>query len=116
MRRQQNPAPSPSVTVEDDGLSIRGFAMLALSAGSLLVCIAVAVAIWQVSTGIKWALLILATGSSVQMILVGLGIYRRHELAGRAGLIEAQGRADANRVSAQAEMLVARHTHRARGE
>ena len=116
MKRQPNPAPSQAITVEDDGLSIRGFAMLALSAGSLLVCIAVAVAIWQVSTGIKWALLILATGSSVQMILVGLGIYRRHELAGRAGLIEAQGRADANRVSAQAEMLVARHTRRMIGE
>jgi len=111
MKRNTGPAPLPGVTIEDDGLSVRGFAMLALSAGTLILSIAIAVAIWRISAGIKWALILLASGSAAEMAFVGLGIYRRHELAGRAQLVEAQGRADEARARGQAQVLAARLSH-----
>ena len=97
-----------AVTIEDDGLSVRGFAMLALSAGTLIVCVALAVAVWKVATGIQWALIIIAGGSAAQMALTGLGVYRRQELAGRAQLESAKGNADAERARGQAALLAAR--------
>jgi len=85
--------------------------MLALSSGTLVLCIALAVAIWKVATGIQWALVILASGSAVQMACVGAGIYRRHTLAGLAQLEDARGRARASEIVAQARLRAARYLH-----
>jgi len=97
-----------NVVIEDDGLNSREMVVLAVAASTLVVSIAVAIAIWRIATGIMWAMIVLSVGSASQMVLIGAGIYQRHRLTGRALLTDAQGRADAARLEARARIAAER--------
>jgi len=111
-RNQDRTPPPGTVVVEDDTLTPRQFIMLILSAGALVVSVGVAIAVWKVATGIKWALVILAVGSAGQMLFMGAGVFWRQVLGGRAQLVQAQGMADAARIRAQNQVTIARITKR----
>lgn len=92
----------------DDSISSRELALLGTASGTLVVSVAVAVAVWKISTGVMWALIILSIGSAVEMVCIGIGIYHRHRLAGQAQLVEAEGRAKAGVIDAKSRLIAAR--------
>jgi hypothetical protein len=100
----------PAIQIED-GLSARELTLLITAGSTLVVSIAVAVAIYQISAGIMWALIILAVGSAGQMLFVGAGVYQRHRLTGQALVIEAEGRAEAAVTHARATERMAARGH-----
>jgi len=101
MRQANGGVQPPGVVIEDDGLNSRELVVIAVASSTLIVSVAVAIAVWKISTGIMWSLIILSVGSAGQMLFVGAGIYQRHRLMGKAAVLEAKGRATAARITAQ---------------
>lgn len=96
MRHTPQPGPAyAGITIQDDGLGKRELALLITASSTLIVSVAIAVAIWRLSIGLMWGMIILSVGCAGQMLLVGAGIYIRHRLTGEALVIEARGKAQA---------------------
>lgn len=100
----------PAITITDPGLSGREVIVLAVAASTVITAIGIAVAVWKISEGLMWAMIILAACNGAQTILTGIGVMLRYRDAGRAQVITAQGRADAEREHAHTERLRIRHT------
>lgn len=107
---KEKAAMPPAIQIED-GLSARELTLIVAASSTLIVSVAVAVAIWQISAGIMWALIILAVGSAGQMLFVGAGVYQRHRQMGEALVIEAEGRAEAAMTHARASERLAARGH-----
>lgn len=60
--------------------------MMAISVATIVL----SVAAFRIATGIKWALIVLASGQSGYWLLVGAGHYQRMRLEGRALLEQAK--------------------------
>lgn len=107
-RRGQRGAPQPGTIIVDEGMSKRELALLATASSTLVISVAIAIAVWRISTGLMWAFMILSVGSAIQAILIGAGIYAQKHLAGQAMVIDAQGRADAAKIQAHTALTSAR--------
>jgi hypothetical protein len=104
----RHPVPQPGTVIVDEGMSKRELALLATASSTLVISVAISIAVWRISTGLMWALIIMSIGSAGQMLLVGAGIYQKHRLSGQALVIEAEGRAKASTIQAQAQLTAAR--------
>lgn len=110
MKRQDR---SHDVIQVDEGLNGRELSLLVTAGSTLVITIAVSIAVWRISTGIMWALIILSVGSAGQTVLVGLGLFLRLRDQGRALVIEARGQATAAALQARAALAAQkalRHT------
>jgi hypothetical protein len=92
MKRKQLPAPQqPGIVIYDDEPK---FPVRPVAAAVVVASIGLAIAAWQLSTGIKWSLIIIAAGSATSAIidttLRGLAYYHYHKLRGLAELERAK--------------------------
>jgi len=110
MRRQESPH---DVVRVDEGLNGRELSLLVTAGSTVILTIAVSIAVWRISTGIMWALIVLSVGSATQTILVGVGLFLRLRAEGQARVIEARGQAAAAALQARAALAAQkalRHT------
>jgi hypothetical protein len=105
---KSRPVQMPSVTIEEKGPSTRTIMTIAVASATVVLSIAVGVAVWRIASGIQWAVIILAAGYAGEMLFIGWGICRHYCALGQAARIEAEGKREALITEAKAELANAR--------
>ena len=87
---------TPIVTIEEPN-----HRPMWILAGTTATSVALAIAVWQISGGIKWSLIIVALGQAGYWIIQGVAMLIQRIYTGRAEIIRAKGEASAARIRAR---------------